>query len=274
MKPAERHKLLAKIQGIPAKTREAVRRAHLQLDRLGRKVTVNEVQERAEVDRTACGDLLRAVRCDLLDVQVSWERIDAAPKGKTATPATETQREETPAPPHVDDLLGKIAAATTPSGTADVANAVARLVAIGQLDSTAARVILDAVSEQRRGLVDAPKLGKSDDPENILMCSAEALPLARAFDFLIDGRRRAAILRFAELQLEEDRKDFPDDQVDTGALEGPGGTGDLLTRRGLDHHGEPVLGENDPGLLAIAGLTLAGPWVGPWAPTKNVQNEA
>ncbi|MCO5167626.1 MAG: hypothetical protein M9894_14860 [Planctomycetes bacterium] len=269
--------LLTKVHAAPGPVREQVRRALLALAREGVGVTVRAVVPRVTGRRAHIVDTLAAWRAGLLDLDHRWDRLDLAPAGAPPvatgpapatppTPPTRTTATPDAAPPDGDvaGLLAAINAATTPSGIAEVGRRVASLVAAGQLDTAAARIILDSCREQRQGFSDAKKHEPPpEDPRRMALASVEAMQVAAAFDHLVNARRRALLAHVAARLLAADLDELP--PVDSGERPPPGIDGGApedtaLARLGLDGAGEPTAGDDDAGMRYIERIELPDEW--------------
>lgn len=262
----ERAALMGKVRSVTGEAREAVRRALQELRREGRNVTVDAVRRAASVKREHAGYVLAAWRENLLDDAVSWARLDVVPPppGKSAgaksagAPGAASAGGPAPGEPDVEALMAAIEATAGPSGIADVAQRVARLVAADRLDTTAARVILDACREQRQALMNAREVEPPpEDPTRMALVSDLALKVARAVDLLCNGRRRELVAGFCARMLNADMADFPN--VDAGGV-GAAERVDPMARLGLNARGEPIAGEDDAGLRVIAALEVPAAW--------------
>lgn len=255
----ERAALLAKVRTIPGELREKVRQVLLELRREGRDVTIRAVVKRVTGKRDHVAQVVAAWREDLLDDAGSWERLDA-PAPASVPPATAgAAASAAPAPvPEVADLLRRVDTADTPSKLGEVAQAVASLVIARQLEVAAGRLVIDACKEQRQSILTARQVEPpAEDERTLCLVSRDALELARAFDTIGNGRRRALLAQVAALLVDEDVDDHPN--LD-GAGPAPVDLAAELEALGLDAFGEPIAGEADEGLRAIARMTLPAAW--------------
>ncbi len=230
MTAEEKAALRAKVRGVSPEAREKVRATLLEFKREGRPVKNRAVRDAAGVDTNAVSYTLAAWRADLLDLGVSWLNLDApAPVPSVATPAAGGVPD-----PTLETLLAAVDAATSPAATSEVSRLVARLVVLGQLDGTAARIVLDAVTETRRGVMDEAKVPADRDLEGEVLVARDTAELVSVVEGIVSGARRRELLEQARRLAADDARDFPTDCT-------PEQVRATLERLGLDAHGEPVV---------------------------------
>lgn len=214
---------------VPEEGREKIRAALLELRRAGADVTLSAVQRTSGVKRAHVSVMVGLHRKGLT-IDAPWTDAPPAP---TPAPSAATGDLE------LEALALAIEAADSAKLLSEAAGKVARFALQGRLDPAIARVLRDLIQERRRGVADARQAEPPEpDEHRMLLASAEAVQVARAFDYLCNGWRRRWVEEALAAHLNADLLDFPN--LDGG---GPAqDPADPAKQLGLDAWGRPPAG--------------------------------